>query len=282
MREYANYVFDFYGTLVDVHTDENKPSLWLFMAGFYAAYGCLLGPDALRDAFWRTDASERGAQRRRSGLEGSEIRIERVFLRLLLESPSRPSSTPLAGRAVDEWRRRHARTPEEVLRALQGSDWAVAAANAFRIHSRDFLHPFPDTLPVLRELVRRGKRLHLLTNAQGIFTRPEIELAGLDGFFPRPRISSEAGMMKPRREFLDALLREEGLAPRETAFVGNEMRSDMAIAIRCGIDGIFLNTAAKPFESLREEARRLLEAEHATESAMPCLIPSGRLRDILP
>ena len=90
MREFSNYVFDFYGTLVDVHTDENKPALWRFMADFYAAYGCLLDASDLRDAFWRIDAQEREEARRRSGLAHSEIRIERVFLRLLLESPARP------------------------------------------------------------------------------------------------------------------------------------------------------------------------------------------------
>lgn len=282
MREFSNYVFDFYGTLVDVHTDENKPTLWRFMADLYAAYGGLFNPDDLRDAFWRLDAQERADARRRAGLEFAEIRIERVFLRLLLETPTRPCNTPLAGRPVGDWRRRHARDPESVLRTLQDGDWAAATANAFRIHSRDWLRPYPDTVSVLRELVRRGKRLYLLSNAQGVFTRPEIGVTGLDTFFPAPRISSEAGMMKPEREFLDALLRDENLDPRDTAFVGNEMRSDMALALRCGVQGIYLNTAGTSPDSLRDEASRLLAAEHATPSAMPLLILSGRLRDLLP
>ena len=282
MREFTNYVFDFYGTLVDVHTDENKPALWHFMADLYAAYGCLFNPDDLRDAFWQIDAQERAEARRRSGLEHPEIRIERVFLRLLLETPARPCNIPLAGRPVGDWRRRHARDPEAVLRALQDGDWAAATANAFRIHSRDWLRPYPDTIPVLRELARRGKRLFLLSNAQGVFTRPEIGVAGLDAFFPAPRISSETGMMKPQRGFLDALLRDEGLDPRDTAFVGNEMRSDMALALRCSVQGIYLNTAGSSPDALRDEASRLLAAEHAAPSAMPWLVGSGRLRDILP
>lgn len=282
MREFSNYVFDFYGTLVDVHTDENKPALWRFMADLHSAYGCLFNPDDLRDAFWRLDAQERAEARRRSGLEHPEIRIERVFLRLLLETPARPCKIPLAGRPVGDWRRRHARDPEAVLSALQDGDWAAATANAFRIHSRDWLRPYPDTIPVLRELARRGKRLFLLSNAQGVFTRPEIGVAGLDAFFPAPRISSETGIMKPQRGFLDALLRDEGLDPRDTAFVGNEMRSDMALALRCGVQGIYLNTAGSSPDALRDEASRLLAAEHAAPSAMPWLVCSGRLRDILP
>ncbi len=282
MREFTNYVFDFYGTLVDVRTDENKPALWRFMADFYSAHGCLFDSADLRDAFWRFDAEEREAARRRSGWAHPEIRIERVFLRLLLETPARACGVPVGGRPVREWRRQYARDPEAALAALRDGDWVAAAANAFRILSRDRLAPYPDTFPVLSELVRRGKRIFLLSNAQGVFTRSEIGATGLDAFFPAPRISSDAGMMKPQREFLDALLREEGLAPRDTAFVGNEMRSDMALAVRCGVQGLYLNTSGTPENALRAEAARLLADERAPAAAMPWLVVSGRLRDILP
>ncbi len=64
MREFSNYVFDFYGTRVNVRTDEHKPALWRFMADFHGAHGCLFDPSDLRDAFWRFDAEEREAARR--------------------------------------------------------------------------------------------------------------------------------------------------------------------------------------------------------------------------
>lgn len=278
MRDFANYVFDFYGTLVDVHTDENKPALWQFMADLYSAWGCLLPPDALREAFWRIDAAERGAARRTSPFEHPEIRIERVFLRLLLESPSRPSSTPLAGHPIDYWRRRHAPNPESALRALEADAWTVTTANAFRILSRDRLAPYPDTIPTLRELLRRGKRIYLLSNAQAVFTRPEIERTGLAGFFPSPLLSSEAGMMKPQRAFLENLLRAENLDPAETAYVGNELRTDMALALRCSTTGIHLNTSSIP--DLQSQASRLLSDEHAPPSSL-ILLPSPRLSSLL-
>lgn len=282
MREYANYVFDFYGTLVDVRTDENKPALWRFMADWYALHGCLLPPDALRDAFWQTDARERESRRRQSGLDHPEIRIERVFLLLLFEAPSRPCAVPLEGRSVDEWRRRFARGPESVLSALQDGPWTFATANAFRLLSREWLRPFPDTVPVLRELLRRGKRIFLLSNAQAVFTRPEIEQTGLAGFFPSPFLSSDFGMMKPQREFLDILLQRENLVPCDTVFVGNEMQSDMAVALRCGLDAVYLDTAHRSPETIQEDTQRLLAAENAPLAAAPLILSSGLLRDLLP
>ena len=37
--QYKNYIFDFYGTLVDIWTDEDDEKLWKRMAALYAAYG---------------------------------------------------------------------------------------------------------------------------------------------------------------------------------------------------------------------------------------------------
>ena len=38
-RVYKNYIFDFYGTLVDILTDEKDPMLWDKLAQLYQAYG---------------------------------------------------------------------------------------------------------------------------------------------------------------------------------------------------------------------------------------------------
>ena len=37
-QQYSNYVFDLYGTLVDIHTEENDPALWQKLALFYGYY----------------------------------------------------------------------------------------------------------------------------------------------------------------------------------------------------------------------------------------------------
>ena len=37
--KYQNYIFDLYGTLVDIHTDENKASVWNKAAVYFSAQG---------------------------------------------------------------------------------------------------------------------------------------------------------------------------------------------------------------------------------------------------
>ena len=36
MKAYDNYIFDLYGTLVDIHTEENDPLVWKKLALFMA------------------------------------------------------------------------------------------------------------------------------------------------------------------------------------------------------------------------------------------------------
>ena len=38
MKAYDNYIFDLYGTLVDIHTEENDPLVWKKLALFYGYY----------------------------------------------------------------------------------------------------------------------------------------------------------------------------------------------------------------------------------------------------
>ena len=37
---YRHCIFDLYGTLVDIRTDEDAPGLWAAMADYYRAQGC--------------------------------------------------------------------------------------------------------------------------------------------------------------------------------------------------------------------------------------------------
>ena len=44
-RIYKNYIFDLYGTLVDIHTDEEQELLWEKLALFYGYYDAVYEPE---------------------------------------------------------------------------------------------------------------------------------------------------------------------------------------------------------------------------------------------
>ena len=49
--DYDNYVFDLYGTLVDIHTEEEDAQLWEKLAMFYGYYGALYEPKELQKEY---------------------------------------------------------------------------------------------------------------------------------------------------------------------------------------------------------------------------------------
>lgn len=85
---YENYIFDLYGTLVDIHTDEDNPAAWAALARFYSYYGAIYTPEELQEAYRRlTEERTAGCRglRRDSHEAFPEIEIEEVFLALFTQ-----------------------------------------------------------------------------------------------------------------------------------------------------------------------------------------------------
>lgn len=51
---YQNYIFDLYGTLVDIHTNEDKPYLWDKMTEFYGFQGAIYEKKNCDALIWLT------------------------------------------------------------------------------------------------------------------------------------------------------------------------------------------------------------------------------------
>ena len=220
MRRYKNYIFDLYGTLIDIYTDEEQMSLWKTLATFYSHYGVDYRPTELRSAYKRTVKDEEKRLKNKA-IDYPEINLETVFIRLLKEGPKGHPTTRLV---------------------QDDKEWACAVANIFRIESYKKIKVYKNAERVLSSLKVRGSNLYLLSNAQRSFSVPEFETTGLARFFTSTYISSDAGIKKPDPQFLEMLLSAEGLDRSECVMVGNDLESDMKIAGECGIDGILINT----------------------------------------
>ena len=250
--KYDNYIFDLYGTLADIKTDEYDMDFWKEMAGLYSAYGAVYKPKKLRKVFFEMDREERALLKERIGCEYPEIKLEKVFLRLLKEYPQIAASdkdekkAEKAGVAVKNSGAK-VRLPENE------AVWAEFIANAFRVLSREYLRLYPGTLETLDKLRAAGKKVYMLSNAQAIFTRPEIKLLELDEHMDKIYISSDYGVMKPDPMFIKALIETEGLDIRKSVMIGNEVRSDMKVAYSVGMDSILLNTGRLSKKEIKKE-----------------------------
>ena len=211
---FSDCIFDLYGTLADVHTDESEDALWTDAAAFACARGAAYDGPALRANYLRLCADE--VRLRKAALpdvpvEWIEPELLHVFQRLLAE------------------------------RGASAAD-AQAFAAYFRRRSTLHLRPMPHAADVLDALRRRGARTFLLSNAQACFTWDELSALGLSDRFDGILLSSDAGMKKPYQGLYSLLLDRFGI-PKETAvMIGNDAIADIGGAADAGLRSLYIHT----------------------------------------
>lgn len=218
---YRHCIFDLYGTLADIRTDERSPRLWTQMAETYRRRGALYQPDELRDAYFRLAGElEQDALRQEENHDACpEIQIEQVFQRLYQE------------KGVDD-----------------GPAAAVRTAQLFRRRSTEYLRLYDGAVELLGGLRARGQGVWLLSNAQAVFTRRELKRLGLDGLFDGVYLSSDCGCRKPDPRFFRALLEEQGIDPRSAVMIGNDGRCDIEGARSAGLSTLYIRSNLSPSE----------------------------------
>lgn len=230
MKQYRNYIFDLYGTLINIHTNQNWPYFWKKMAEYYNCFGTSYSGESLHRKYEKICREKEFFLKKQLGTDYPEIDIAEVFADLL------------------EDRREGIRDMDQ---------WILDTARFFRILSRFRYGLYSGTLPALSELKRRGRGIYLLSNAQRLFTEPEMKVKGIWDIFDGIFISSDRQVKKPAPAFMKDLLSMYELHPDECVMIGNEYGSDMRIAADCGVDGIFLNTDGHSPEKCRQLAESL-------------------------
>lgn len=230
---YEAYIFDLYGTLVDIHTEEDKPEAWAALARFYGYYGAPYAPEELHRTFLQMTQERTAGQeapRRESHEAYPEIQIEEVFLALFRQKGAD------AGRAL-----------------------AVHAGQFFRAMTTEWLRLYDGVPALLQTLRQRGGRVYLLSNAQQIFTAYEMQALGLTPYFDAVYLSSACGCKKPDLRFFAQLLTEQRLTPERSIMIGNDGLCDMAGARRAGLATLYVRSDLSP-DGDRPEADWVLPA----------------------
>ena len=116
-----------------------------------------------------------------------------------------------------------------------GSD-GKTLAQAGLLDTHPGVHQMLDTLRCA------GKKVCLLSNAQRLFTWPEMTMLELCGRFDRIFLSSDWGVKKPSPNYFNLVLQECGCPPDQVMMVGNSIHDDVEPARALGMRTCFLNT----------------------------------------
>lgn len=80
---YKNYVFDLYGTLIDINTDEWSIDIWEKMAIYYGYKGAHYTAEELNEEYGKlVEAEKKATHRRHKEYEVIDIKIDKVFKNL--------------------------------------------------------------------------------------------------------------------------------------------------------------------------------------------------------
>lgn len=212
---YKNYIFDLYGTLVDIRTNENKNYLWDKMTEMFGFYGAFYKKNELKKKYFAY-IKEREDERKKEE-ECPEIDLAQIFYRLFEEK----------GVSVD--------------------DATVAVfMKMFRVVSTKFVRLYDGVIDFMEALKEKDKNIYLLSNAQSNFTRPELSYLGLESYFDGILISSEEGCKKPGKRFYQTVIDRYHLDSKETIMIGNDSIADIQGAYEAGLDSLYIHTEISP------------------------------------
>lgn len=235
--KYDNYVFDLYGTLVDIHTNEEPKEIWDKLALFYGYYGACYSAEELKKRY-ETLVKGKEADLKVS-LENDphyahesspEIEITDVFQSLFTEKGVEADNT-----------------------------LAIHAGQFFRVLATEYIRVYPGTIEMLQNLKKKGKNVYLLSNAQRIFTAYEMQVIQIAKYFDDMFISSDFQTKKPDIRFFEALKNKHGLKPEQTLFIGNDSRCDIDGAKQVEFDTFYVNSNISPKDDKAENADYIVD-----------------------
>ncbi|MBA4142453.1 MAG: HAD family hydrolase [Nitrosospira sp.] len=214
-------LFDLYGMLIDIQTDETMEEIYRTIAHYLTHHGVYLHRGEVREHYDHILKRQKEAR----GEQYAEIDVEAIWNEFLLQEGIR--STPIRGQL------------------------AKVLAHLFRGISRHRLRVYPGVKKVLNEL-QGTYRLAIVTDAQSCYALPEIRAVGLDGYFEAIVMSSRYGFRKPDSRLYKKALEKMALESSEVICVGNDMFRDIYGARLLGMKTIFLDSdqGAKSFEDV--------------------------------
>jgi putative hydrolase of the HAD superfamily len=219
-------LFDLYGTLIDIETNEYMDEIYRAIAHYLSYQGVYLHRWEVKERYYQIMKQQKEA----CGEEYPEIDVEAIWNEFLMQ--------------------------EGIKSSLHRGQQAKVIAHIYRGVSRNRLQLYPDVKRVLNELQMKY-RLALISDAQSCYALPEIQAVGLENYFESIVISSRYGFRKPDPRLFQKTLDNMQLTSSEVIWVGNDMFRDIYGAQALGIKNIYIdsNQGAKSYKNVTPDYR---------------------------
>ena len=212
---YKNFIFDVYGTLVDIHTNEYESSAWQKMAETLSFYGVDYTAQELSEAYFSSCEwqMKSGAKK----FKNPEVDVVEVF-RHIFENKGKKASKSLA----------------------------THLAQQFRAFSTEYICAYNGVHETLAKLKKAGKKLYLVANAQSCYIKQELTKLGLRKYFSGIAYSSDYKCAKPDATLFNELIEKHKLDRKLCVHIGNDPTTDVDGARNAKIDCLWFKTNLTP------------------------------------
>lgn len=207
---YKNFIFDLYGTLVNIHTNEVKSLVWRKLALFYSYNGAIYKPNELKGSYLTKVKSKLQENHK---TQYPDIKLSSVF-RTLYEDKGVHADNHLVSYSL----------------------------RLFRALSTEYICLYPGIKALLNELKARNKKIYMLSNGQREFTVPELKYLGIHDYFDGLYSSSDIEICKPDKAFFNYLIENEHLNKEESIFIGNDHICDVEGAKAASLDCLYIHS----------------------------------------
>ena len=215
---FQNYIFDLYGTLIDINTNEWDMPLWNQMAIYYGYKGAIYTGKELKDAYGDfVDEEKKKVQSKHKDYKVIDIEIKNVFEKLFTAKKVYP-------------------TEQEI----------IDVCGIFRCYSTDYIKLYDGVIDLLDTLKAKNKKIYLLSNAQRHFTINEMKMLGIYDYFDGIFISSDLECSKPDVNYYKMLFEKYNLKKDESIMIGNDYLSDIGGASDFGIKSLYIHPDISP------------------------------------
>ncbi len=206
-------ISDIYTTLIDIKTDEGNEDVYRRLASYLKYQGVYLSSDELKWFFFEKKAMQKKA----STEEYPEVDYRGVWQDILRENLYRP------------------------YKEIEGSTMVQDVIRLHRSLSVEKIKLYRGVFGTLDRLKQRY-RLGIVSDSQPDHAYPELQMLGIHGFFNAIIVSAEYGYRKPDVRLFAECLKQLGVMPDESVYLGNDTFRDVKGAKDAGMKAVLIMT----------------------------------------
>jgi putative hydrolase of the HAD superfamily len=204
--------FDLYGTLIDILTDENDPWVYSTLSRYLSYRDVKISPKELKKIYLEDIQS----QLKQSNEARPEVDVYKIFSNMMHRYGNKKYSKPAI----------------------------VDTAVLFRSLTMRRFEVFQGVYDVLTSLLGKYE-LAIISDAQWVFTEPEMAMLGLAKFFKFRILSSRFGFKKPDVRLFDIAMKKLMINPEESVYIGDNPQKDLVGAKKAGMTFILFRSEFK-------------------------------------